>query len=111
MRLDQRLIEDLVPAALYFLNGYLQTAQESSLLGKRRLNQSTLGVLTATRIAEPIPVGAIIEIRVEPAETDRMVDVVWAGEAYQMFVRDILDRGEDLLDEQPGDCKSLTASR
>jgi hypothetical protein len=82
------------------------------MVGKRRLNQETLGVLKVTRQAEPIPVGAIIEIRVEPAESDRMMDVVWAGEEYLMFMRDLLDRGEEVLDDedQPCDGKRLSAS-
>ncbi len=56
--------------------------------------------------------GAIIEIRVEPAESDRMMDVVWAGEEYLMFMRDLLDRGEEVLDDedQPCDGKRLSAS-
>jgi hypothetical protein len=81
------------------------------MVGKRRLTSSTLGVLKATRIAQPVPAGAIIEIRVEPAESDRMIDVIWEGQAYMMFVRDLLDRGQEILhDDSPGEGYRLSAS-
>ena len=82
------------------------------MVGKRRLKQATLGVLKATRIAQGVPAGAIIEIRSEPPESNRMVDVVWKDQEVMMFVRDLLDRSEELLDndDQPGEDKRISAS-
>jgi hypothetical protein len=72
------------------------------MVGKRRLNQATLGVLKSTRIAQAVPEGAVIEIRDEPGESDRMIDVFWEGQAFMMFVRDLLDRGQEIDEDRPG---------
>jgi hypothetical protein len=84
------------------------------MVGKRRLMKATLGVATATRIAERVPEGAIIEIRVEPEESSRLIDVIWEGRPMMMFMRDLLDRGEELLDDAddwPGDDERQSAPR
>jgi hypothetical protein len=81
------------------------------MVGKRRLTKATIAVATATRIAESIPNGEIIEICHEPDEGSRMIDVLWEGRPMMMFIQDLLDRGEEVLDnDQPRAGKRMSAS-
>ena len=59
-----------------------------------RLLKPTLGIFTATRLGTAIPEGSIIEIPAAPLQNDRLVDVIWNGNAMLMFVQDLQRRTE-----------------
>lgn len=66
-----------------------------------RLLTPTLGIteMDGKRQAFTIPAGAILKIVSGPtSERDRMVDVLWEGNIYTLFVVDVRDRGEEIKD-------------
>jgi hypothetical protein len=66
------------------------------MVGRFRLKRATLCVLTATRLVEYVPEGAIVVIHVASPDTDQMVDVIWEGRRVLMFARDLDDQGEEV---------------
>jgi len=66
------------------------------MAGRFRLLVPTLGIITATRLANTIPVGAIIEVPIPPQEGNRLVDVIWEGKEVMMFVNDLNNRSEKI---------------
>jgi hypothetical protein len=66
-----------------------------------RLITATLGIAEkdGKRRAVTIPSGAILKIVAGPtSKRDRMVDVLWKGNVYAMFLVDVRDRGEEIAD-------------
>lgn len=69
---------------------------------KFKLERETLGLILVEgrREALTIPVGAIV--RVVSGDGDQMADVVWDGQAVQMFTVDIKVRGTEIEEHQRG---------
>jgi hypothetical protein len=70
------------------------------LTGRRfRLEHSTmaLDVVEGKRVAITVPTGATIKVVSGPtSESDRLVDVVWAGRTVAMFAYDVSVRGTEI---------------
>lgn len=75
------------------------------LTGKRfRLERPTLAINgldgNGKRQTSYVPAGAIIKVVSGPTSaSDRMVDVLWNGQAFSMFAIDVDVRGTEVLDE------------
>ncbi len=65
------------------------------MVGKYRLRQATLVVITLNRLAKMLPLGSIVEVQSEPGEGNRLMDVlIEGGTPAMMFVIDLRSRGE-----------------
>jgi hypothetical protein len=76
------------------------------LLGRQyELDTATLAVNT-NRVAEKIPAGSLVRVISEVKTNDRigndrMVDVLWEGRPYTLFVTDLIERGKTV--NEPND--------
>jgi hypothetical protein len=64
------------------------------MMGQFHLSRATLCIVTATRLVEYVPEGAIVRIPIAPPDTNQLVDVIWEGKCVLMFAQDLRDRGE-----------------
>jgi len=62
---------------------------------KSRLMRATLCVVTATRVAEYVPAGAILEIPVALSDTKQLVPVIWKDRHVLMFACDLRGRCQE----------------
>ncbi len=66
------------------------------MVGKRRLNKSTFGVVIETGLGLVIPAGQVIDIPTASVEGHRTVDVLWGRKKVMMFVSDLGDRSQEI---------------
>jgi hypothetical protein len=66
------------------------------VVSRRRLKIPTLGIVTATGVAECVPVGAIISLPTALLDHAQLVGCIWEGKDIRMFARDLRDRGEEI---------------
>jgi hypothetical protein len=61
-----------------------------------------LDVIDGKRVAITVPAGSTIKVVSGPtSESDRLVDVVWAGRTVAMFAYDVNVRGTEIKDPRP----------
>lgn len=76
------------------------------LTGRRfRIDTPTLAVKEGPggkRVAVTIPAGAIVKVISGPTDGDRIVDVLWEGQAIEMFTIDLQRRGVELSEGSAG---------
>ena len=71
------------------------------LSGKQfRLERATLGlgIVNGLRKAIAIPGGSIIKVVSGPTPGDRMIDVLWDSQPFEMFEVDVNVRGTEIKD-------------
>jgi hypothetical protein len=73
------------------------------LTGKRfKLERATLAVANnaeGRRRAVTVPVGAVIKVVAGPHDGDGMVNVLWEGQALEMFAVDLDVRATEIADK------------
>jgi hypothetical protein len=75
------------------------------LTGRRfRLRSETLSTYmeNGKRLVATIPAGDVVNVVSGPHNGDRMLDVLWNGQAVAMFVIDLEARGEEIADQGAG---------
>ncbi|HEY1756768.1 MAG TPA: hypothetical protein VGG72_15440 [Bryobacteraceae bacterium] len=63
-----------------------------------RIRSSTIAIhsFDGRRVTVHVPEDAVVTIREDPRDGDRLIDVVWNDKNYLMFTQDLRDRGEPL---------------
>jgi hypothetical protein len=69
-----------------------------------------LAVVEGRRTAITLPAGAIFRVVSWPTgDGDQMADVIWDGQAVQMFAVDVKVRGTEIEEHERGTCLSTSA--
>ena len=65
-------------------------------LGRYRINSPTIALFEedGRHVANTVPAGAIIDIKGESSDGDKLLEVIWDGKPVMMFTQDLRKRAE-----------------
>ena len=63
-------------------------------LGRYRINSPTIALFEedGRHVANTVPAGAIIDIKGESSDGDKLLEVIWDGKPVMMFTQDLRKR-------------------